>query len=330
MFTSIRHTQNSRGASGAEVWFETNSYDHARFSDLEKLARRKRELEVSLSVVLPAREVAGTIGSILDVICALDERAPLVDQIIVVDAASSDGSAAIAATHGVEVFDEGELMTEFGAVLGKGDAMWRALSIARGDIVMYLDADTSDFGPRFVYGLLGPLLAAPRLSFAKAAYNRPVRDGSGTDGASSGRVTELTARPLLNMFYPELAGFSQPLAGELAARRELLCSIPYLTGYAVETGMLIDVQRAVGLDAMAQIDLGTRTNRNQDLFALSRMSFEVLRAVEMRLRGEGRLQVLNGRVARGDYLQAIRTEESLRLERTSVNVVERPPMAEAH
>ena len=146
------------------------------------------------------------------------------------------------------------------------------------------------------------------------------------DMEGSGRVTELTARPLFNLFYPELTGFVQPLAGELAARRELLCSIPYFTGYAVETGMLIDVLETAGLDAMAQVDLGTRTNRNQGLFALSRMSYEVLRAVEARLRADGRL--LEPGNDPGGYVQAIRSSASLNLGRTDVTVVERPPMAE--
>jgi glucosyl-3-phosphoglycerate synthase len=310
-----------------ETWFRTNSYEHAQFADLETLARHKRERAIELSVVLPAREVAATIGPILDAIRALDERAPLIDQLVVVDASSADGTAELAAAHGAEVFDESELIPGLGPVLGKGDAMWRALSVARGDVVMYLDSDTSDFEQCFIYGLLGPLVESPELSFVKAAYNRPLAGGLGQEGASSGRVTELTARPLLNLFYPELAGFSQPLAGELAGRRELLCSIPYFTGYAVETGMLIDILDAAGLERMAQVDLGTRTNRSQDLFALSRMSFEVLRAVVQRLRDDGRLRAAE-QAAAEDYLQAIRTEESLRLDRTSVPVVERPPLAE--
>ena len=203
--------------------------------------------------------------------------------------------------------------------------MWRALSIALGDVVMYLDADTTDFGRHFVYGLLGPLLTFPELRFVKAAYSRPSRDGAAVEMEGSGRVTELTARPLFNLFYPELTGFVQPLAGELAARRELLCSIPFFTGYAVETGMLIDVLDAVELDAMAQVDLGTRTNRNQDLFALSRMSYEVLRGVEARLRADGRLRERGAELE--GYVQAIRSNATLNLDRTDVAVVERPPMA---
>lgn len=311
-------------ANSIEKWFERRSYDCSQFADLGQLGRRKAELGLSLSVVLPAREVADTVGTIVDQVLAL-ERQELVDQLLVVDADSADGSAEIAARHGAEVFQESDLLPQFGHVLGKGDAMWRALSVARGDIVVYLDADTTDFGAHFVYGLLGPLLHDPRLSFVKAAYSRPTRDGATVEMEGSGRVTELTARPLFNLFYPELTGFVQPLAGELAARRELLSSIPFFTGYAVETGMLIDVLEAAGLDAMAQVDLGRRTNRNQGLFALSRMSYEVLRAIEIRLRGDGRL--FETSVGDG-YVQAIRSSGSLNLDRTDVKVVERPALAE--
>ena len=204
--------------------------------------------------------------------------------------------------------------------------MWRALSVARGDIVMYLDADTTDFGAHFVHGLLAPLLDSPDIQFVKAAYSRPSRNGAAVEMEGSGRVTELTARPLFNLFYPELTGFVQPLAGELAARRELLHSIPFFTGYAVETGMLIDVLDAVGLDAMAQVDLGTRTNRNQGLQALSRMSYEVLRAVEERVCADGRLRERDGDL--DSYVQAIRSRETLTIDRADVAVAERPPMME--
>jgi glucosyl-3-phosphoglycerate synthase len=306
-------------------WFERRSYDHALFCDLDSLARRKRELAVTVTAVLPARGVADTIGPIVDQVADLRERFALVDQVLVVDAGSSDGTAERARRHGAEVHDEDELMPQLGPAIGKGDAMWRALSVARGDLVLYLDSDTTDFGPQFVSGVLGPLLSFPDVRFAKALYSRPWTDGSRLHPDSGARVTELTAKPLLNLFYPELAGFAQPLAGEFAASRQILSSIPFMTGYAVETAMLIDVLRLVGLDAMAQVDIGTRTNRNQSLFALGKMSYAVLLAVESRLRKDGRLaDELNGR----PYMHAIRSAEELRLEDSLVEVVERPPMAE--
>jgi glucosyl-3-phosphoglycerate synthase len=289
-----------------QEWFERRSFRHSQFADLDLLAKTKRERGTSLSVVLPAREVAATVGAIIDEIQALRERAPLVDQLLVIDADSSDGTADLAARHGAEVFLESELMPQLGPVKGKGDAMWRALSVATGDLVMYVDSDTTDFGRHFVCGMLGPLLTVPELRFVKGTYIR-----------SAGRVTELTARPLFNLFYPALTGFSQPLAGELAADRDLLTSIPFFSGYAVETGMLIDVLAAVGLDAMAQVDLGIRTNRSQRLFDLSRMSYELVLAIERRaLDGNG-----NGRRS---YFQATGS----RLEQRTVELLERPPLKE--
>jgi glucosyl-3-phosphoglycerate synthase len=304
-------------ADAVQDWFERLTYHHAEFSDLGALAAAKHDTGHTLSIVLPAREVAGTIGAIIDEIQALGERAPLVDQLLVIDADSSDGTADVAARHGAEVFLESELMPQLGPVKGKGDAMWRALSVATGDLVMYVDSDTIDFGRHFVCGMLGPLLTVPELRFVKGMYNRPWRDTAGVEIDTGGRVTELTARPLFNLFYPALTGFSQPLAGELAAHRDLLTSIPFFSGYAVETGMLIDVLDLAGLDAMAQVDLGTRTNRNQRLFELSRMSYELVLAIERRaLAGNG-----NGRRS---YIQA----RGSTLEQQAVELLERPPLKE--
>ncbi len=316
-------------AGAVEVWFERRSFGHERYSDLDSLAGRKRELGLAVTAVLPAREVAATIGAILEEVRAVNERAPLVDQVVVVDAGSRDGSAEIALRHGAEVHQEDELMPELGPSLGKGDAMWRALSVVRGDLVLYLDSDTSDFGPEFVYAMLGPLLLEPGVQFVKALYSRPWTDGTIVQPDAGARVTELTAKPLLNLFYRELAGFAQPLAGEAAGSRELLSSIPFLTGYAVEAAMLIDVLGEVGLDAMAQVDLGSRSNKNQSLFALGRMAYAVLLAVESRLRRDGRIDASSLAQEREEYLHAIRSADELRLERTAVEIVERPPMAEA-
>ena len=250
----------------------------------------------STTLIFPARNVAGTIGTILSVVKDLRERTGLPDQVIVIDADSPDGTADIARAHGVEVYSENELMRAYGPAQGKGDAMWRALSVARGDIVMFADADTDDFEEHFVYGTLGPLLADPQLQFVKAAFRRPFKQGEEKIPDGGGRVTELMAKPLINLFYPELAGFVQPLAGEFAARREVLSSVPFFTGYGVEIGMLIDVFDQVGLGAMAQVDLGTRQNRHQSLANLSRMSSVVLRTVAAR---EGLGQRLDGGLGTG-------------------------------
>lgn len=260
------------------------SFEHAEFP-LELLLERKRQ---SLSVVLPARQVADTVGPIVERILSLDG---LVDQVLVVDAASEDGSADIAERAGAEVRQQGELLAELGPVLGKGDALYRSLAAVRGDLVMFIDADTRDFEPHFVTGLAGPLIAADGVRFVKGAYRRPfVTEGVEVpDGG--GRVSQLTARPLLSAFYPELAGLRQPLAGEVAAPREILERLPFATGYAVETAMLLDVRDMVGAGAIAQVDIGERRNSHQPLEALRPMADTVLATVCKRLRSEGRLVV---------------------------------------
>ena len=228
----------------AVEWFKHRSYDYRQFSDLEALARRKRELGLTVSAVLPCRNVADTVGGIIDEIHAVNRQTgdhPLVDQILAVDADSPDGTADVAASRGAEVYSENELMSKHGGAHGKGDAMWRALSVARGDLVMYIDADTKDFRPQLVYGILGPILEVPEVRYVKAAYRRPFKSHETVEMDGGGRVTELSTKPLFNLFYPELTGFVQPLAGEFVADRELFSSIPFLTGYAVETGIMIDV-----------------------------------------------------------------------------------------
>ena len=226
-----------------------------------------------------------------------------------------------------------ELLPEYGPAQGKGDAMWRALSVARGDIVMFADADTRDFGEHFVYGTLGPLLAVPGVQFSKAAYRRPFTSHDQLVADGGGRVTELMAKPLLNFFYPELTGFVQPLAGEFAASRDLLLRTPFLTGYGVEIAILIDVLGDVGLPAMAQVDLGSRQNRHQPLWDLTGMSSAVLRALARRVTAVPApwapgLWDLPGPVAPETYLHAVATPDGLRLDEYLTELLERPPMAQ--
>jgi glucosyl-3-phosphoglycerate synthase len=315
-------------------WFEQRSYRHEDFADLARSSANGAH-RPSTTLIFPARNVAGTIGTILSVVEELRARTGLPDQVIVVDADSPDGTADVARAHGAEVYSENELMRAYGPAQGKGDAMWRALSVARGDIVMFADADTDDFEEHFVYGTLGPLLADPRLQFVKAAFRRPFKQGEEKILDGGGRVTELMSKPLINLFYPELAGFVQPLAGEFAARREVLSRVPFFTGYGVEIGMLVDVFEQVGLSAMAQVDLGTRQNRHQTLASLSRMSSVVLRTVAAR---EGLGPRFNEdldenmsslwQVHQPDtYLHAVATEEGLRLDEHLNELVERPPLA---
>jgi len=294
-------------------WLAERSYRAADFS-LERLLAAK---DASVSVILPAREVADTIGEVLDGIAPL-EAAGLVDEVLVIDAASRDGTAAVAAGRGARVLDESAVLPEHGAALGKGDAMWRGLARASGDVVVFLDADTEDFAAEFVLGLLGPILCEPGVAFVKGAFRRPLRVGATVVPDGGGRVTELVARPYLNLHVPELAGFRQPLAGEIAAERGLLERLPFPVGYGVEIAMLIDALRAVGLERLAQVDLGTRQNRHQSLQDLSAMALAVLAAAERRVLGGAALE----EAAPGPLL--VPDGDDLRLR--SVVVDERPPL----
>jgi glucosyl-3-phosphoglycerate synthase len=311
-------------------WFEQRSFHHQGFQSFSVTAIGAER--PSTTLIFPARNVAGTIGTILSVVNDLRARTGLPGQVIVVDADSPDGTADIARAHGAEVYSENELIPGYGPAQGKGDAMWRSLSVARGDIVMFADADTTDFPEHFVYGILGPLLADPQIQFCKAAYRRPFKQGEEAVPDGGGRVTELMARPLINLFYPELAGFVQPLAGEFAARRELLNRLPFFTGYGVEIGMMIDILAEVGLAGMAQVDLGTRQNRHQSLASLTRMSSVVLRTVAMREGiptsplgdSDSRLWELRQPET---YLHAVVTQDGLRLDEHLNELIERPPLA---
>lgn len=270
----------SSAGSNPEVdrWRARRSYDSLSFS-VERVLAAKR---ASVSLVLPARDVEDTIGGILDDIGPLRD-AGVIDELVVVDGTSRDATPAIARNKGALVYDEAELMADFGPVQGKGDAMWRSLSVVSGDAVAFVDADTENFGPHFVLGLIGPLLEDRSVELVKGSYRRPFRVGDELVPDGGGRVTELLARPWINLHVPQLAGLVQPLAGEMAARRRLLEAISFPVGYGVEIGVLLDALRLVGLDALAQVDLGTRQNQHQPLRDLSAMAYAVLVAAESRI-----------------------------------------------
>jgi glucosyl-3-phosphoglycerate synthase len=251
-------------------------------------ARLRAERRETISVCVPARDEAATIAGVVAPLVELRE-AGAIDQVVVADDGSRDATAAIAARLGAQVVRPAELLPAYGPVLGKGDAMWRALSVMSGELVCFVDGDSEDFGAHFACGLLGPLVCEPGVQFVKGFYRRPFRGEHGTLPTGGGRVTQLTALPLIAALYPELAGVRQPLAGELAARRELLERTPFCTGYGVEIGLLLDVHAQLGSAAIAQVDLDVRQNRHRPLEQLGPMAAAVLGAVTSRLRGEGRL-----------------------------------------
>jgi glucosyl-3-phosphoglycerate synthase len=274
--------------SAIERWTRNRTFHHSQFPP-DRVAAERTD---TVAVCLPARECAATVGPIVAALVGLRE-AGVLDEIVVVDAASPDGTAEVARAAGATVLQEAELLGDVaGPVRGKGDAMWRAVSAIEHDVVCFLDADVEHFPPHYASGLVGPIVCEPRVAFSKAFYRRPFSQGGVTLPEGGGRVNHLMARPALAVFYPELAGVRQPLAGEVAARRELLARIPFTTGYGVEMAMLLDAWDAVGLDGMAQVDLDVHHNAHQPLSALSSMSYSVLEVVARRLARDGRLREL--------------------------------------
>jgi glucosyl-3-phosphoglycerate synthase len=262
------------------AWFEGRRH---RASDFQPENLRAAKGERSVTVIIPTKRCATTVAAVIEQTVGPLARWDLVDELVVVDADSDDGTAEVAARAGARVIRQDEIAAELGPALGKGDAMWRALQATGGDIVCFLDGDTADPDPSHLRGLLGPLLEDTSVSLVKGAFDRPMDAGTVKLPHEGGRVTELMARPLLNLHEPLLAGFSQPLAGEFAARRELLEAVSFPVGYGVEIAVLIDALRLCGLNGLAECHLGTRQNRHQPLRALGEMAYAVLAAVENRL-----------------------------------------------
>ncbi len=242
---------------------------------VDDLVSAKATTGATVSVCLPARNEAPTVGAIVEAIrTTLVDGVPLVDEVLVVDDHSTDGTAAVAAAAGARVIDAATVLAEHGEGHGKGEALWKGLWSATGDLIAWIDADIVGFDPAFVVGLLGPLLTDPAIDFVKGHYHRPESGGVG-----GGRVTELLARPLLAQYFPELGGIAQPLGGEYAGRRSLLEQLPFVIGYGVDVGLLIDAARATGVDHLAQVDLGRRDHRNRPLDQLGPQALAVSQTI---------------------------------------------------
>lgn len=254
-------------------WFARRS---SRAADWPLVAMEACKGDTRVSVVLPALDEEATVGRVVEMVVALGERTGLVDEVVVMDSGSTDATARVAADAGAVVHHRDDVLPEVGSLPGKGEVLWKSLAVTRGDVVAFVDSDLTDPHPALVTGLLGPLLCTPSVQLVKGCYDRPL---AGAGATSGGRVTELMARPLINRLAPDLAGLVQPLAGEYAARRSLLERLPFVSGYGVEIGMLLDTLRTAGLDAIAQVDLGHRSHHHQDTAALGRMASQVLATV---------------------------------------------------
>lgn len=313
-------------AARVDKWFAENTFSGDEFADIERLLHWKRRQGVTISLALPALNEAATIGPLIDALKApLYDAAPLLDEIVLIDSNSTDDTRALARLRDIPVHIHQRILPQYGAFAGKGEALWKSLYVTRGDIVVWVDTDIHDIHPRFVYGLVGPLLREPRLQFTKGFYRRPITVGGQLIDAGGGRVTELVARPLFNLFFPELSGFLQPLSGEYAGRRRVLERQPFFTGYGVEAGLLIDLLHDLGLDAMAQVDLQQRVHRNQELEGLSRMAFAIMQVVMQRLESRERLRLIdpiNQRLQQIAYAE----DGGFRLDARDIHDHERPPM----
>lgn len=308
-----------------EKWFAENTFHAEEFSDLDRLIDLKRKQGLTISLGLPALNEAETIGRVIRTFQeALLKTAPLLDEIVVIDSCSTDETVEIARSLGVPVFRHKDVLPEYGALRGKGEAMWKSLHVLCGDLIVWVDTDLHNPEPAFVYGLVGPLLAHPHLSYVKGYYTRPLMVSGAMDEAGGGRVTELTARPLLNLFFPEVAGFIQPLAGQHAGRRTALDRVPFFTGFGVETGLLIDLVESCGLQAVAQVNLGTIVHRNKPLQSLSTMSFAIMQAIVRRLEERGTLWSAEGFSKTMKLVGA--GPHRLTLEAHEVDEAERPPI----
>ena len=266
---------------GAARWFAAHT---SRWTDwpVERLVTDKERAGLRVSVVIPARNEEATVAAVVAGIKRdLVDAQPLVDEVIVIDSLSTDATATKAREAGADVYSVADIVPEHGVHPGKGEALWKSLFVARGDIVVFIDADLTAWGTHFVTGLIGPLVADPNLKLVKGFYDR-VLEMDGGPTTQGGRVTELVARPLLTLQWPQLAAVVQPLAGEWAARRDHMASLSIPVGYGVELASLIDTDARDGLDSIAQVDLGRRAHRHQSVHDLSLMAAELLAVASRR------------------------------------------------
>ena len=308
-----------------DKWFAENTFNADEFHDLNYLLKLKRERGLSISLAFPALNEETTVGNVIETIKgSLMDTVPLLDEIVLIDSNSEDRTREIAQSLDVPVYIHQEILPDYGSRRGKGEALWKSLYCTQGDIVIWLDTDIVNIHPRFAYGLIGPLLLRPDIQFVKGFYRRPLRVGDKIQAGGGGRVTELTARPLLNLFYPELSGVIQPLSGEYGGTRAALEQFSFFSGYGVEIGLLIDMLDKFGLTAIAQVDLQERIHHNQPLEALSKMSFAIIQAVIRKLEsryGQNFLENVN------KTMKLIRYEQdSFMLDIEEIAERDRPPM----
>lgn len=303
------------------------TWHHSRFSDIARLVELKERKGLKISLAFPTLNEEATIGKeILVIRTELMDRYPLLDEIVVIDSSSKDSTRRVAERYGAKVFESRNILPKYGSYRGKGENLWKSLYQLQGDIIVWVDADIANIAPKFVYGLVGPLLENDSIGYVKAFYERPIRSPTGIASSGGGRVTEILVRPIFSLFYPELARFIQPLSGEYAGRRQLLENIPFSVGYGVELGHLVDIYHQFGLGALAQVDLDLRIHRNQTTEALGRMAFGILNTFIDRAERFDDARILH---ELGDRHIALKVEDSAHaVVASEISAIERPPIIE--
>jgi glucosyl-3-phosphoglycerate synthase len=306
-------------------WLKKNTFHHPRFKDVKRLVERKKELGLTISLCFPSLNEEKTIGNEIAILRKeLLEAHPLLDEIVVVDSGSTDNTEKVARDAGADFYYASDILPQYRSYRGKGENLWKSLYVLSGDIICWIDSDITNIHPRFVLGLVGPLIEFPHLSYVKAFYKRPIRIQGELHYTGGGRVTELVVRPFFNLLFPMLTGIAQPLSGEYAGRRELLENLPFFTGYGVETGHLIDIARLFGIDIIGQCDLDVRIHRNQTIEALRSMSYRILKILLQRADDMGRIEIF---LDISDSLQVITGVKNVySIEKMKVWGTERPPI----
>lgn len=309
-----------------QEWIDKNTYHHSQFWDMKKLVETKEKLGLTISLCLPTLNEEKTIGKEIIVFKSeLVNRYPLIDEIAVIDSGSEDKTLEVAKSYGADTYLSADILPNLEPKMGKGENLWKAIYQLTGDIIVYVDADISNIHPRFVYGLVAPLIYREEVKYVKAFYDRPLAISGSVRTSGGGRVTEILVRPLFSLFFPELTTIIQPLSGEYAVRREVLEQIAFPIGYGVETSHLIDVHHKFGLEAFAQTDLDKRVHENKPTVALGKMSFGILQTFIKRAKALGILE-------KADHETIMRQFQVTKdqYEQNLIEIIEeeRPPMIE--
>lgn len=308
-----------------DEFLKKNTFHHSQFWDLLKIVEEKEKQGLSVSLCIPTLNEEKTIGKEIVIFKSeLMNRYPLLDEIAVIDSGSTDKTRAVAESFGADVYLSKDIIPRLGEKRGKGENLWKAIYQLKGDIIVYIDADIKNIHPRFVYGLVAPLIFRKEIKYVKAFYDRPLAFSGEVRPSGGGRVTEILIRPLFSLFFPELTAIIQPLSGEYAVRREVLEKIPFPIGYGVETSHLLDVFQKWGLEAFAQTDLDQRVHRNQETRDLGKMAFGILQTFLSRMQS---LELLKLKKEVTTVLRQFQVKNKV-FETTEKKIVEeeRPPM----